>query len=55
MLDGPLTAGKDRGGEPSSQPGSKPSVDWGDGVEVLDEDWGRAPMYALAEACALIS
>jgi hypothetical protein len=55
ILDGPLTVGSDRGGDSPNHPESNPSVGGGEEVEVLEEEGGRASVWALAEACDLMS
>jgi hypothetical protein len=55
ILEGPLRVGNDFGLESPGPPVSKPSTGLGEGVEVFDDDGSCASIWALTDACDLIS
>ena len=55
ILEGPLTVGTEGGGDSTNHSPSGPPAGWGEGVEVFDNEVGLASMWALTEACDLIS
>lgn len=55
MLEGPLSVGRDRGEEATGNSTAGSYLCCGDGVEVVDDEEGLAPMLAFMQACDLIS